>query len=98
MAKTSTLLLLASCALSCAWTTGASARQHYGARYYYPPEEDRFDVPEAPVGFVFMRHSERCEYPNGWSSADFSRNVNGIPRSGRELLATGCGTYAPLAD
>ena len=78
---------------------GASARPHYGAHYYEPPSDDVYDLPPPPpVGFVFMRHTGRCDYPHGGSVTDFSRNVNGIPRGGDELLATGCGTYDPLAD
>jgi hypothetical protein len=91
------VLLISTVALSSAWAGAASAEPHYRAHYYYPPPVDYYDAP-APVGFVFMRHSSRCEYPRGWSVGDFSRSVNGIPRGGDELLATGCGRYDPLID
>ena len=95
--KSLTVVLIASCALYGASTAGASARQHFGARFFDPGERDVYAVSQ-PAGFVFMRHSYRCAYPQGWSSGDFSRNLNGIPRGGHELLATGCGVYEPLTD
>ncbi|WP_158812016.1 hypothetical protein [Beijerinckia sp. L45] len=96
--KRNALLLAAFCAFCGVSLDGAAARQHYAARYYQPPVEDPYVDPAPPAGFVFMRHSERCEYPNGWNTSDFSRNLNGVPRDPQELLATGCGSYVPLAD
>jgi hypothetical protein len=97
--KAVSLLLVAAGAVYGATIASAAAEPHYRAQYYYPPEEGPYYLPPTPpVGFVFMRHTARCDYPRGWSVTDLSRNVNGIPRGGDELLATGCGSYDPLTD
>jgi hypothetical protein len=73
----------------------AAAAPRYATTY-----ANHYDVPPpypayygAPVvGFVFMRHTSRCEYPRGFNQTDFVRGINGIPREGGKLIAEGCGT------
>jgi hypothetical protein len=48
------------------------------------------------VAFVFARHDPRCQYPNGFNVTDFSRDINGTPRSGSELAALGCASPTPF--
>ncbi len=91
------LVLLTGCG---ALADTAAAGPRYRAHYYREPADPDVIVPELGPGavFVFRRHTTRCEYPRGFNTTDFLRNINGIPRSGEALLAEGCGTFEPFAD
>ena len=91
------LSLVATGLLASAASASPRYHAHYLVKPYAPYGYGYYDgYAPAPVSFVFPRHDPGCQYPNGWNVTDFSRDVNGIPRSGSELLATGCAAYVPI--
>lgn len=104
-----TVLLVLALSFCGALADSAAAAPRYRTRYAPPNADgsavapfDRYDVDpyvgDAPAAVVFRRHNTRCEYPRGFNVTDFSRNLNGIPRGGDTLLATGCGSFEPFSE
>ena len=104
-----TILLAVALGFCGALAQSAIAGPRYRTHYASPHADPRVAAPfdpydgdpydgEASAAVVFTRHSARCEYPRGFNVTDFSRNLNGIPRGGDTLLATGCGSFEPFAE
>ena len=103
--------LVLSCLLCGTFASAASAKPHHhrssvqpfyeaepyggngdGAPIYYRAPF----VGAPPVAVVISRGGSQCEYPNGFNVTHFDRSLQGIPRSGSELIASGCAASIPF--